>query len=293
MAAPMKGIWAARFGQPYSGAGVWGTGINDIHAFYGSPPAREAPVRPMEGMPQDIHDTTPPHEATSSSTGRDFSFSYVDDGTVITTLETDDRPPWDVPTTDNPSRYSSGIQPPYNASGAAKSRFRDTMGGAFAFWRGKLPRATYRVPFETVSEGWLNKPNQGPVAEAKPSAWGQYERQTSMQQRFQTRSNQLALERGTDEPREPIASRVQPQRSPVYSTGQRLYDMFPKQQSPDTERVFYYRTAGTGQPGWMEPNEMYDINALERTPPADPYIGTPDMSGNLQYGYTPEDYFYA
>jgi hypothetical protein len=114
-----------------------------------------------------------------------------------------------------------------------------------------------------------------------------------MQQRFQTRANTLAVQRGTDEAREPITSRVVPQRSPVYSGGRRHYDMFPFQQTPDTERTFYYRTAGTGQPAWMQNNEQWTIDAVERTPPSDPYIGTPDTSGLLEYGYTPEDYFYA
>src|SRR5215471_16134728 len=135
MAAPMKGIWAQRFGQPYSGAGVWGTGINDVHAYYGSDPARDIPIRPMQGMPQETHDVTPPHEATSSSTNRDYAFSYAPEGSTRTTLEPDERPSWDVPTTDNPSRFSTHGQPPYNATGAQKNRFRDTLGGAFSFWR--------------------------------------------------------------------------------------------------------------------------------------------------------------
>ena len=292
MAAPMKGIWAARFSQPYSGATVWGTGINDVHAFYGSEPARESPVRPMEGMPQSIHDTTPPHEATSSSTGSDYGFSYAPEGTVITTLQPDDRVPWDIVTSDSPVRYSSQGQPPYNASGAAKSRFRDTMGGAYTFFRGKLPRANYSTPTETVSEGWLNKPKGSP-ADAKPSDPRQYEMQTSMEQRYQTRVNAHAVTRNTDEPRASIASRVIGQKLKVYSGGERHYDMYPFQQTPDTEREFTYRTAGTGQPGWMENNQQWEISAVERTPPPDPYIGTPDAFGDLQYGYSPEDYFYA
>lgn len=292
MAAPMKGIWAARFGQPYSGATVWGTGINDVHSFYGSPPARDAPIRPLNDMPQELHDVTPPHEGTSSSTSSDYSFSYTGEGSIRTTLHPDERVPWDVETPDSPARFSSQGQPPYNASGAAKSRFRDTMGGAFTFWRGKLPRANYAVPTETVSEGWKNKPKGSP-ADAKPSDPAQYEIQTSMVQRYRTRNNAHAVGRGADEPRAGIMSRVIGQRVKVYSGGERHYDMYPKQQTPDTERVFYYRTAGTGMPGWMETNEQWDMQAIERTAPPDPYIGTPDTSDQLVFGYTPEDYFYA
>jgi hypothetical protein len=293
MAAPMKGIWAARFSQPYTGALAWGTGINPVHAYYGSDPARESPLRPMQGMPIDMPDHTPPHEGVPQATYPGYQWGYQPEDSTYTTLETDNRPSWDVETPDMVTRSAPNQIPPLNATGAAKNRFRDLFGGAFQTWRAKLPRGTYMVPTETVSEGWLNKPNFGEVAKGKPSAWGQYERQTSMQQRFQTRTNQLAVMRNTDEPREPIASRVQPQRSPVYSGDRRHYDMFPKQQTPDTEREFYYRTAGTGQPEWMTNNETYDISALERTPPPDPYIGTADTSSQLEYGYTQEDYFYA
>jgi hypothetical protein len=67
--------------------------------------------------------------------------------------------------------------------------------------------------------------------------------------------------------------------------------MFPKQQTATRERGFYYRTAGTGYEQWMEPNQMYEVEALERTPPPDPYIGQQDIQ--MSYGYTQEDNFYA
>jgi hypothetical protein len=292
MAAPTKGIWAARFAQPYAGAAVWGTGINDVHSQYGSPPARSIPVSPMEGLPQETHDITPPSEATSGSTFTDYSFSYAPEGSISTTLHPDERVPWNVETPDSPARFSSQGQPPWNATGAEKSRFRDTMAGAFTFFRGKLPRADYTVPSETVSEGWTNK-THGLVADAKPSDPSQYEMQTSMTQRYQTRVNDAAVRRETDYPRWGIASLVTGQKVRNWSQGERNYDMFPRQQTPDRTRDFYYRTAGTGIPDWMEDNEQYTIDPLERTAPPDPYIGTPDTSGQLEYGYSPEDFFYA
>jgi hypothetical protein len=247
----------------------------------------------MEGMPQESHDITPPHEAVPEREHPGKYWGYQPEDSTYTTLEVDSRPDWTVAPEDSPVRFSAGDQPPVNATGAAKSRFRGMFGGAYTFWRGNLPRGNYMIPSETVSEGWLNKPNEGPVATAKPSDPSQYEMQTSMTQRFKTRDNRHAIQRNTDEAREPIASRVQPQRSPVYSTGERLYDMFPFQQTPTTERDFYYRTAGTGEPSWMEDNQMWEINAVERTAPPDPYVGTPDTSSSLQFGYAPEDYFYA
>src|SRR5215472_14294525 len=291
MALPIRGIWASRYAQPSVGERVWGTGINQVHYHYGSAPLRTFPVRPMQGMhpgegPGAPETVTAPHEAASDPRNYDYTFLP----NTVEGFYIDDRPAWDVATEDMPARFSTGDMPPLNATGGFKNRFRALMEGAHRTFRGAQTN-DYMIPSETVSEGWLNKPNFGPVAVASPSSFDQYERQTSMQQRFKVQDNSRAQERGTDPPREPIPSRVQRQRSPVYSGEQRHWDMFPKQQTPTRERDFYYRTAGTGYQQWMEPNEVYDIEALERTPPADPYIGEQDTQ--IAYGYTPEDNFYA
>jgi hypothetical protein len=288
MALPIRGIWAARAVQPGASVAVWGTGINPVHSVYGSPAARLSRLRPMEGMPGDVGDHTPPYEGVPDAGG----YAFTQHENTVEGIYYDNRPAWDVPTEDSPVRVSTQGQPSYNASGSVKNTFRAMFEGAGRTFRGKRPRADYQIPTETVSEGWLNKPNFGPVAVAKPSDPVQYERQTSMQQRFAARSNELSQLRGTDALRHMINSRIQPQRSPVYSGEERHYDMFPVQQSPDTRREFYYRTAGTGNQQWLESNQMWDINAVERTPPPDPYIGTPDQQVE-QFGYTTEDYFYA
>jgi hypothetical protein len=291
MALPFTGAYAARYAQPYHGAGVWGTGINPVHLYYGSPPVRLNPTRPLQGRPQPggpVAEITQPWEAVPEISSNLWGYTHEDSS--YTGVEYDNRPSWGQPE-DDPTKASTFDQPSYNASGAVKNDFRAAFGGAFRTFRGKHPRADYMIPTETVSEGWLNKAVSGVVAVATPSDPAQYERQTSMQQRFQTRGNQQAVGRNTDEPRAGIASRVQPQLEKVYSGQERHYDMFPQQQSPDAlERPFYYRTAGTGQADWMLVNEQWDINARERTPPPDPYIGYTDTA---QYGYTPEDYFYA
>lgn len=292
MAIPMRGIWASRAIQPSANYRVWGTGINPVHYDYGSPSLRTRAVRPMQGMapgdgPGAPETITPPYEASSDT----HDYEYTDLENEVEGIYYDNRPAWDVLAPDNPSRYSTGQQPPLNATGGYKNLFRSVFEGAGRTFRGKRPRADYMIPSETVNEGWLNKPNEGLVAVAEPSSFEQYERQTSMQQRFKVQDNSRAVERNTDPAREPIPSRVQRQRSPVYSGELRHWDMFPKQQTATRERGFYYRTAGTGYEQWMEANETYDVEALERTPPADPYIGTQDEQ--LNYGYTPEDNFYA
>lgn len=288
MAPPITGTFKDRFVVPSVGAGVWGTGYNRVHLYYGSPPARLAEINQREG------DVVPPWAGVPNDLiATDRGWGYSEDEIALEGQQffvRDDRPGWDVETPQNPSRYSTDGQPSLNATGAAKARFRATMNGAFSKFRGKLPRATYQIPTETVSEGWVNK-DTGRPANAVVSDPSQYEMQTSMTQRYRARNNNLAVLRSTDEPRSHINSRVSGQKLKRYSQGDRLYDMFPYQQDAEVERPFYYRTAGTGLPDQMAPNAMWSINAVQRTPPPDPYIGPEDVS--LDYGYTPEDNFYA
>lgn len=291
MAIPIKGAYLNTYAVPYVGAKVWGTGYNPVHMYYGSPAARLNAINPREG------DVTPPFAGVPDqliSNGGDWGYSEQE-----VALEgqqyfiRDDRPGWDIESPNNPSRYSTDDHPPWNASGAAKTRFRAIMGGAYSMWRGKLPRADYMIPSETVSEGWVNKPTGRPANAVTPDP-SQLIVQTSPVQRYRARNNDHAVARATDAARSHINSRVSGQRTPRYSEGERLYDMFPKQQHPDSpimQRDFFYRTAGTGLQDQMQPNAMWEVNAIERTPPPDPYIGQQDTS--YQYGYTPEDNFYA
>jgi len=241
----------------------------------------------MQGMPGIAHDHTPPYEGVGDTRNYDF----IDGENITQGIYYDNRPDWEVPPEDSPVRYSTQGHPSINASGSAKNIFRSIFEGAGRTFRGKRPRADYMVPTETVSEGWLNKPKEGDVARAKPSDPAQYEIQTSMTQRFAARGNDHAVMRNTDAARHQIRSRVQRQRSPVYSGEERHYDMDPRQQHPDRERPFYFRTAGTGDQDWMVHNATWDINAVQRTPPPDPYIGPTEAQ--VEYGYTNEDYFYA
>jgi hypothetical protein len=303
MALPMRNLWANRYAQPSVGATVWGTGINAVHYQYGSSNARLNPVRPLQGQavgegPGAADTVTPPSDAVADRTPDRATWGYTLDEADYylqpsSPVVYDNRPGWDVPPEASPARMTAQDQPPMNATGAAKNAFRAMFGGASRTFRGKRPRATYAVPTETVSEGWLNKINAGPIAKAKPSDPSQYEVQTSMQQRFQVRTNALGVLRGTVDPTSPIPSRVVPQRSPVYSGEERHYDMYPRQQTVVRERPFYYRTAGTGPQDWLEANETWDQNAIERQVPPNPYIGPPSADPQLQYGYTEEDSFYA
>jgi hypothetical protein len=279
MAAPISGAFHERFVVAPSSSLQWGTGYNPVHAQYGSPPrpgvtTRQGEITPaFEGVSRDLIP-----EEFWGYTAEDFQGAGY--------FVADDRPPWGSES----DRYSTDGYPPWNATGAAKTRFRATMEGAYSKFRGKLPRATYQIPTETVSEGWVNKATGPRPANAVVSDPSQYEMQTSMTQRYRARNNDHSVERGTDDARSHINSRVTNPIVKVYSQGDRDYDMFPKEQT-GAIRPFYYRTAGTGIQGQMTVNEMYEREAIERTPPADPYIGNQDTAFN--YGYTPEDNFYA
>jgi hypothetical protein len=281
MAAPITGEWA-RQNLQYSGAEVWGTGLNPVHYQYGSPDARIAAVRQREG------EVTPPFQAVPDAIEQQEMWGYTPEDSSYTGMSYGDRPNW----TDEPSNFRTDTeqQPPWSAPQSINEQFRSMFGGAHRIFRGvsqAFSPVQYQEPTETVTEGWRNKP-KGQPANAVASSTAQLERQTSMQQRYQTRTNQAALDRSTDDPRAGIESKVTGQRLKIYSGGQRHYDMLPKQQ--DTLiRPFWYKTAGTGRVEDMVPNTLWSISPIERVPPPEPTIGTPENQLTSEFGYTEED----
>jgi hypothetical protein len=288
---PTKGAWARKYNivNPSGTALVWGTGINPVHYYYGSPPDRLAEIAIRQG------EVTAAHRSVPEVLIAPELWGYTPEDSTYTGVEYDQRPAWESPPEASLKNASVPIGfPPLNATGGYKDRWRARRQGAFRWYQDFF----LNKPSETVSEGWLNKPSSGmhmgTPADAKPSDPGQYERQTSMQQRYQTRVNDLAVERNTDDARAPIDSRVVGQKLKVYSEGERNYDMTPREQTPERARPFWYRTAGVGPDEYMQPNEVTYREAIDRTPPPDPYIGTQDSSQTeLNFGYTGEDFFYA
>jgi hypothetical protein len=203
-----------------------------------------------------------------------------------------DWPDWSETTVQTRANVDPREQPPWGTPGLQTTAL--LRYGA----RDDDSEASEQIPTETVSEGWVNKPASGmkhgqsgdEVVTSDPS---QYEVQTSMTQRHKTLNNDRALLRGTDDPRESIASRITPMKLKLYSGQQRHYDMFPYQ-IEDKPRPFWYRTAGTGRQFEMAPNEMYVIEPIQRTPPPDPTLGPPeetlsDPNYTTAFGYTEED----
>lgn len=283
--APVTGQWRRQFVN-YSGPLVWGTGVNQVHYYYGQADDR-GPVTLREG------EVTPPFAGVPDPLVAHDLWGYQPEDSTYTGMEYDDRPNWGQ----QPENFrgNTGNQPPWIASGGRSNMFRSIFGGAYRTFRGvsqAFSPTQYQIPSETVTEGWRNKP-KGDPANAVPSSQAQLERQTSMQQRYQTRDNTAAVDRGTDDPRAPIASKVTGQKLKIYSGGERHYDMLPKVQDI-IPRPFWYRSAGTGPWYYMAPNELWDIDPIERIPPPDPCLGEAETEITSEFGYTREDsQFYA
>lgn len=276
MAAPIKGTWNRQNVVNYATTQKWGTGINPVHAQYGSPAAR------VTG--RDTADYHAPGDAVPDSLTNRELWGYTPEDTLWSGVQYDGRPPLGTST----SRGTAGDQPPVNATGAVKSRFRNMFGGA----RRIDAKLADSLPSETVSEGWINKPQDGQVAYSEPSADSQLIVQTSDIQRFEIRINDASVARATDVPRTPISSRVAPMKVKHYSEGERHYDMMPREQY-DIPRAFYFRTAGTGDADAMAPNEMYVSEPIQRVTPPDPDLGVMEDDVSLGYGYTAEDSVYG
>lgn len=300
---------------PYATAAVWGTGWNPIHQYYGEGPPLRVIGRsgaigssPVGGSSQDPRSRgyqdpansagLDPPEMVTWGYEVDYGVDSFGSGANASPWKTapatdeymDDRPAWNDPTQQDNIRRTSSMTP-WNRTGEALRAFR---GGARRVRLNSSQPYTAEPsngrPNESVSEGWLNKATSF-VADAEPSADEQVFVQTSMRQRYGVRNNNRATARGTDGDRAQINSRVMPMVEKVYSTGERLYDMFPYQ-ADEIIRPFRYRTAATGRQRWMEANYVTAWNPIQRTPPAEPALGVPEVSAADDYGYTQEDTMY-
>jgi hypothetical protein len=326
MARAYRGPYArpSSYPVPYATAAVWGTGIDPVHSFYGEgPPVRVIGRDGAAGFspigqtttrdrsyqqPGSSSGANPPEEVTwgypvdygpdSFGQGADAPISTGDVSFGIEQYM-DDRPWWGNDAPNQEIRANASTMAPWGSSGlamlarrAGSHRFRrnrnERLVGQGDGYQPVSAEPSNSNPTETVSEGWLNKATSF-TAYAHPSDPSQYEVQTSMRQRFGTRDNSRAQARSTDAARSKIASRVEPMVEKVYSTGERLYDMFPFQ-IDQIERPFRYRTAGVGPAEWLEPNAYSAVTPIQRVPPPDPAMGVPEVSE--EYGYTQEDSMY-
>jgi len=286
-APPIAGQWSRDNVNPadYTGAQRWGTGISPIYGQYGIGPPLAITGRNDEQIP---YSPVPPYILAEPGLEYGYTMEDIPMGAPDEFMVSEIPSPDELPET---TRMDSGRYPP-------PSLMARPNGPSGTYFRtihqpGMLEAVTEPASYhtETVSEGWENK-QHGEVLTADTSAQSQYERQTSMQQVNPApgRNNALAVERGTDDVRHNIMTRLTGMKIKPWSEGERLQDMFPFQQDLIL-RPFWFRNAATGKVEWMKPNAFAEMLPIQRNPPPEPDYGPNESIGSdvPSYGYTPED----
>jgi hypothetical protein len=294
---PITGLWQeANLAE--AGAAKWGHGINPIHSIQGAGYGGRSndPVHTSQG-PEGLGGNTIGDEyldlldpAEGGYTDEDFASALWGYGPQT---GTSDRPAIPAATEDFRGHTNDDFPSPgYHQAGLpGGTNIRAEAHGQHVSANAKLGDKE-----ETVGEGWENK-ETGTLENAVVSDPSQYERQTSMQQRDQTRAGSQNPNTGTaSEHSAPIGSwrPTWNQRIKPWSGGRRHYDMEPKEQN-DRIRPFWYRSAGTGYVEYMGANEArnYMTEPMQRQPVPDPYAGVPvPQAGNVyvEESYPVQDY---
>lgn len=296
-----SGAWSRDYVEGQAGAQRWGTGVNPVHAYRDNPAFITVRVPPETQLPENI---TPANMGVPDFiTEHNFGYQPEDIAGLdvftpaatlgVEHLNDDDWPELGSDTTVTRSYVKRTRNVPWGSGRMFKNAIHSIRAGEHD---GDY-KASNQVPTETVSEGWVNKSASGfDIGQSgdmvEPSDPAQYERNTSMQQRHKQLNNERSLLRGADDPRTSIDSRIVPMKLKVYSGEQRHYDMFPRQ-IDDIVRPFRFRSAGTGPATYLEANEQFNRIAIQRTPPPDASLGTPDTElSSSEFGYAAEDQGY-
>lgn len=269
----LTGNWKASQ-ESEAGALKWGTGINPVHAIHSddgrgiATGGTDTLVDPsLVGNPWQDYDFAD-YESAHETPQEDGSADYPKLGT----------------TTDNLRNHAGGFPSwgDYAQGLPGGSGIRGENHGADM---GNTPNQT---PTEDVAQGWRNK-DTGEVQLAVESSQAQVFRQTSDQQLFQTRQGSQRGPGSQSDYEQPIKSRIPGQKVLSFSTGERLYDMEPREQIPRI-RGWWSRTAGTGRAAWMQVNAQNPVEPRTRLIPPEPSTGSPVLATTYDdYGYQSED----
>lgn len=274
--------WRQELPVSLSSARKWGTGVNPIHATHDpTTVGRQQPTRdplissPYVGLQDDIivgyddmaFSDAPPMEGMSETTEHPNWGNEGENRAV-----TQGYPVW------GPGGY------PVPQGTVLRSQKR-AMG-----WREGHVNAQVQGD---AGDGWINKEFDPKPLDSKPSDPSQYEIWTSMSQRDQIRTNAAATMRGTDDPREPIPSRIIGMKKKTWPGGIRHEDMMPRQQN-GPYRPFRFRTAGTGPwQQWNGVNEMYVSEPIQRSLPPDVNMGQTESTYSAGEDLYGEDFYYG
>jgi hypothetical protein len=258
--------WRELEQQPYAGARKWGTGINPIHGKHEG----------YEGRNLASGSYDPADTGLVS-----LDFGYTSEDMHVSGYDTSFM--GEHPNLSDPSiRGKGGNLPPWGPG--AMPGPQGTI--IRIFKRGFNPKehTSDQIPNGPAGEGWENK-RKGSVNDSRDSDPSQIFVQTSERQRDAVRTNTLAQLRGTDAARSEIGSRITGVRIKTWAGGYRHEDMLPKEQNYRT-RPWAYRSAGTGDVSWLEPNAFQATEPYTREIPADVYQGESEISGTQDTAYT-------
>lgn len=301
----ISGNWAERYvqAQNYTGARRWGTGYNPIHEI------RDNPGRVI-GTKENLYPLGDPSDSMPENVLGLDDFAGADwDGEEPYPDEVfryqDERPRWNQSTQDFRGESNSdamGEQPPwgvYNDMNPVDGfPLPGPTGGMDPYLdvhHGESQERQHAIaaPTMPVAGGWKNKAHgsaQLPKDEDAQNVgdplnqWAVNTAQVQGQG-VKSMSNDRAVARGTDSPRESILSRVAGMRqySPALSFGMGggagAPDMYPYQQTAGLKRPFFPRLPG------LPPMEDHFMNTMEgrmplqRSVPPDPYQGDPETAG--------------
>lgn len=296
----ISGAWRSRASRDYTGATKWGTGINPIHEVRDQGRGRVVGAKetllPL-GEPSDV--IAPDYlgsddwlcEPYTDMTTDGESYRYQDDRPRYdqTTPQFRDStnspamgetPAWGVYYDDNPD----GDFPRPGPTGGTQAWLDVSRGEA------NERQHAIAVPTQPVTGGWLSKVRgaQALAESQDPTQPGfvfTINNSTVQGPGLKTSNNERAVGRGTDSPRSPITSRTAGQVEKVYGRsfgmggGSGTPDMFPREQLSGYRRPFFYRTAATPPLEQHSYNEMEGRVPINRTMPADPYLGDPEADG--------------
>lgn len=286
----IAGSWLAGAVTPseYAGATRWGTGIDPIHAIWDAGPGRGPSKEPLGSTgPSDAVDTSLTDPALYGFEGEDTQFYIGEDYRYLE----NDHPNWDETTVGRPDRDGDimveGMEPdptgfpswgPYYAEQDSDFPLAGGPpgGAALRAWSEGSEVENARaiaVPTQGYTGGWLNKAH-GEVAYQVDSDPAQLLVTTSEVQLHQTRVNDAAAMRGTDDLRSAIATRLTGQKVKDYAKssgmggGPGTPDMAPVTQNLPF-RPWFYRSAALPPPPDTTYGTMTGFEPIERIPPVD------------------------
>lgn len=305
----ISGAWASRARQDYTGATKWGTGINPIHGVRDNGRGR------VVGAKETLLPLGEPSDAVAPDLIDSVDWlcegPYVDEQYAGETYRyQDERPRFDQTTpsfrgdTNSPAMGETTPWGVYFDANPDGDFPRPGPTGGTQVWldvshgERRERQHAIAVPTQPVTGGWLSKV-RGAQAQAEsqdptqPGFVFTINNSTVQGPGLKSSTNDRAVARGTDAPRSAITSRTAGMVEKVYGRsfgmggGSGTPDMQPFQTS-GYRRPWFMRTAAAPPYEDHQYNEMEGRIPINRTMPADPYLGDPEADGtgeDTAYGW--------